>query len=194
MRESSHFDYMRRVVLPWAKETAGSEKDLRIWSGASSTGEEPYALAMVLLDYFGIERSQWDTRLLATDVSTRVLEHASRGIYLKEEIAPLPTHWKQRYFKQISAEEFKVKDELRKQVIFRKFNLMNPFPFKRKFHVVFLRNVMIYFQDDTKYELVQKIYDYMEDGGYLFIGTTESLDRDKTKFTYVQPSIYRKKK
>lgn len=194
MRESSHFDYMRRVVLPWAKEKAGREQDLRIWSGASSTGEEPYALAMVLLDYFGIERSQWDTRLLATDVSTRVLEHASRGIYLKEEIAPLPTHWKQRYFKQISAEEFKVKDELRKQVIFRKFNLMNPFPFKRKFHVVFLRNVMIYFQDDTKYELVQKIYDYMEDGGYLFIGTTESLDRDKTKFTYVQPSIYRKKK
>lgn len=193
MRESSHFDYLRRVVLPWVKQTAGGERDLRLWSGASSTGEEPYALAMVLLDYFGIERSQWDTRILATDVSTRVLEHAIRGIYLKEEIAPLPLQWKQRYFKQISPEEFKVKDQLKKQVIFRKFNLMNPFPFKRKFHVVFLRNVMIYFEDDTKYELVKKIYDYMEPGGYLFIGTTESLDREKTQFQYIQPSIYRKK-
>lgn len=192
MRESTHFDYMKRVVLPWVKQKAGAERDLRIWSGASSTGEEPYALAMVLMDYFGLERAQWDTRLLATDVSTRVLEHASRGIYLKEEIAPLPPQWKKKYFKQISPEEFRVKEELRKQVIFRKFNLMNPFPFKRKFHIVFLRNVMIYFQDDTKYELVQKIYDYMEQGGYLFIGTTESLDRDKTKFQYIQPSIYRK--
>lgn len=192
MRESTHFDYMKRVVLPWVKQKAGAERDLRIWSGASSTGEEPYALAMVLMDYFGLERSQWDTRLLATDVSTRVLEHASRGIYLKEEIAPLPPQWKKKYFKQISPEEFRVKEELRKQVIFRKFNLMNPFPFKRKFHIVFLRNVMIYFQDDTKYELVQKIYDYMEQGGYLFIGTTESLDREKTKFQYIQPSIYRK--
>lgn len=165
---------------------------MRLWSGASSTGEEPYALAMVLLDYFGIESSQWDTRILATDVSTRVLEHAIKGVYLKEEIAPIPSHWKQKYFKQISAEEFQVKDELKKQVIYRKFNLMSPFPFKRKFHVVFLRNVMIYFEDDTKYELVKKIYDFTEPGGYLFIGTTESLDRDKTQFQYVQPSIYRK--
>jgi len=192
MRESAHFDYMKRVVLPWAKQKAAREKDLRIWCGASSTGEEPYTLAMVLLDFFGIEHSVWDTRVLATDISTRVLEHASRGIYLKEEIAPLPPNWKRRFFKQISEEEFRVKDELKREVIFRQFNLMNQFPFKRKFHVVFLRNVMIYFQDDTKYNLIKKIYDYMEPGGYLFIGTTENLNRNKTQFQYVQPSIYRK--
>ncbi len=192
MRESAHFDYMKRVVLPWAKQKAAREKDLRIWCGASSTGEEPYTLAMVLLDFFGIEHSLWDTRVLATDISTRVLEHASRGIYLKEEIAPLPPNWKRRFFKQISDEEFRVKDELKREVIFRQFNLMNQFPFKRKFHVVFLRNVMIYFQDDTKYNLIKKIYDYMEPGGYLFIGTTENLNRNKTQFQYVQPSIYRK--
>ncbi len=69
---------------------------------------------------------------------------------------------------------------------------MNPFPFKKKFHIIFLRNVMIYFQDDTKYNLIEKMYDYMEPGGYLFIGTTESLDRNKIQLQYIQPSIYRK--
>ena len=85
-----------------------------------------------------------------------------------------------------------VKDSLKKEVIFRQFNLMNDFPFKKKFHIVFLRNVMIYFEDDVKYNLVQKVYDYMEPGGYLFIGTTEALDRNRTQFQYIQPSIYRK--
>lgn len=192
MRESAHFNYMSRVVLPWAKAKAAKTKDLRIWCGASSTGEEPYTLAMVLLDFFGIEHSAWDTKVLATDISTKVLEHATRGIYLKEEIAPLPPKWRQRYFKSINEEECRVKDELKKEVIFRQFNLMNSFPFRRQFHIVFLRNVMIYFQDDTKYQLIQRIYDHMEPGGYLFIGTTESLDRHKTQFQYVEPSIYRK--
>ncbi len=192
MRESAHFEYLMRAVLPWAKAKAARDKDLRIWCGASSTGEEPYTLAMVLLDFFGIEHNAWDTRVLATDISTKVLEHATRGVYLKEEIEPLPPKWKQRYFKQISPEEYRVKDELKKEVIFRQFNLMNNFPFKRKFHVVFLRNVMIYFPDDVKYQLIQKIYNYMEPGGYLFIGTTESLDRRKTQFQYIEPSIYRK--
>lgn len=84
------------------------------------------------------------------------------------------------------------KDVLKKELIFRRFNLMNDFPFRRKFHVVFLRNVMIYFEDETKYNLLHKIYDFMEPGGYLFIGTTENLDKNKTRFEYVRPSIYRK--
>ncbi len=192
MRESAHFDYFKNVVLPQLKKSEAAKKDLRIWSAASSTGEEPYTLAMVLMDYFGIEHSQWDTTVLATDLSTKVLEHAVRGIYLKEEIEPLPPKWKQRYFKAISADEYRVKDELKKQVIFRQFNLMNPLPFRKKFHVVFLRNVMIYFQDETKYKLLQRIYDFMEPGGYLFIGTTEGLNKKHTQFQYVQPSVYRK--
>ena len=182
MRESEHFDYMTRVALPWAKAKAARDRDLRIWSAASSTGEEPYGLAMVVLDFFGLEHKSWDTRILATDVSTRVLEHASRGIYLKEDVEPIPQKWKQHYFKQISPEEFQVKEELKKELIYRQFNLMNPFPFKRKFHIVFLRNVMIYFPDDTKYQVVNKIYEFMEPVGYLFIGTTDSMNRSKTPF------------
>lgn len=192
MRESVHFDYMRDVVLPQLKIKEAAKKDLRIWSGASSTGEEPYTIAMLLMDFFGLEHDKWDTTVLATDISTRVLEHASRGIYLKEQVDALPPKWKHHYFKSISADEYQATEELRKQVLFRQFNLMNPFPFRGKFHVVFLRNVMIYFEDDTKYEIIRKIYDFMEPGGYLFIGTTESLDKSKTAFNYVQPSIYRK--
>ncbi len=192
MRESAHFDYLRQVVLPQLKQSEAAHKDLRIWSAASSTGEEPYTLAMILMDFFGIEHSQWDTKVLATDISTKVLEHAVKGVYLKEDIEPLPPKWKQRYFKMINTEEYRAKDVLRQEVIFRQFNLMNPLPFRKKFHVVFLRNVMIYFEDDTKYRLIQRIYDHMEPGGYLFIGTTEGLNKNKTRFRYVQPSVYRK--
>ncbi len=192
MRESRHFDYLQKVVLPQLKVTERARKDLRIWSGASSTGEEPYTLAMIMMDFFGMEHSQWDTKILATDISTRVLEHAAKGIYLKEQVEPLPEKWKKRYFKSIDEDEYQAKEELRKEVIFRQFNLMNPFPFKKRFHVVFLRNVMIYFEEDTKYKLLQKVYDFMEPGGYLFIGTTEGLNRNKIKFQYVEPSIYRK--
>lgn len=192
MRESSHFEYMRRIALPWARTKAAGTKDLRIWCGASSTGEEPYTLAMIIRDFFGFDHDGWDTRVLATDISTRVLEHAAKGIYLQEEIAPLPESWKRHYFKRIGPDRFAVTDELKKEVIYRQFNLMNPFPFKKKFHIIFLRNVMIYFEDDTKYELLKKVYDFLEPGGYLFIGTTESLDRKRLRFQYVQPSIYRK--
>lgn len=192
MRESEHFDFLKQVVLPQLKRSEAATKDLRIWSGASSTGEEPYTLAMILMDFFGVEHSQWDTTVLATDLSTRVLQHASKGVYLREQIEPLPDAWKRKYFKQISEEQFQVKDTLKKEVIYRQFNLMNPLPFRKKFHVVFLRNVMIYFEDDTKYNLIDRIYDHMAPGGYLFIGTTEGLNRSRTRFQYVEPSIYRK--
>jgi len=192
MRESMHFDYLKNVVLPQLKISEKSHKDLRIWSAASSTGEEPYTLAMILMDFFGMEHSLWDTKVLATDISTRVLEHAARGIYLKEQIEPLPDKWKRRYFKSINEDEYQAKEELRKEVIFRQFNLMSQFPFKKRFHVVFLRNVMIYFQEETKAALLQKVYDFMEPGGYLFIGTTEGINRSRTQFKYVEPSIYRK--
>ncbi len=192
MRETEHFEFLKNVALPWAKSKTMNTKDLRVWCGASSTGEEPYTLAMIINDFFGVNHSGWDTRLLATDISMRVLQHASKGVYLREDIEPLPVNWKRHYFKQISQDEFRVKDELKREVIFRQFNLMDPITFKKRFHIVFLRNVMIYFQDDTKYDLIQRIYDHMEPGGYLFIGLTERLERRTVKFNYVQPSIYRK--
>ena len=193
MREFEHFDYFRSVVLPWLRTKEGSKKDLRIWCGAASSGEEPYMIAMVLSDFFGLERDQWDTKVLATDISTKVLQKAMAGIYNVEQLDKMPEQWKRHFFKKLpGGEQYQVSQELKNEVIFRQFNLMDPLPFKKKFHIVFLRNVMIYFQDDTKYQLIQRIYDHMEPGGYLFIGLTERLDRRMMKFNYVQPSIYRK--
>lgn len=192
MREFEHLDFLKKVVLPELKEKESARRDLRIWCGASSTGEEPYTIAMVLKDFFGLEHTSWDTRVLATDLSTRVLEHAQKGIYLREQIAPLPENWRRRYFRQIDGEQFEVRDELKKEVIFRQFNLMDPLPFRNLLHVVFLRNVMIYFDEETKRKIVNKIYDFMAPGGYLFIGASEGLDKSATSFRYVRPSIYRK--
>lgn len=194
MREFEHFDYFRKYVLPWIKEKEARTKDVRIWCGAASSGEEPYMIAMVLADYFSLERSQWDLRILATDVSTGVLQQAMAGIYTAEQLTNLPAQWKRHFFKPVAGgTQYAVTNELKQGVLFRQFNLMSPLPFRKKMHTVFLRNVMIYFDDRTKQDLVQRVYNILEPGGYLFIGTTETLDRSVTPFEIVQPSIFRKK-
>ncbi|MCM1045150.1 MAG: protein-glutamate O-methyltransferase CheR [Candidatus Gastranaerophilales bacterium] len=192
MREFEHFDYLKSVVLPWLRTKESAKKDIRIWCGAASSGEEPYMIAMVLSDFFGLERNQWDKKILATDISTKVLQKAMAGVYNEEQLKNLPEAWKRHFFKKLSADQYQVTSELKQEVIFRQFNLMDPFPFKKKMHTIFLRNVMIYFDEPTKRELVQKVYDALEPGGYLFIGTTETLDRSSTPFQIIQPSIFRK--
>lgn len=192
MREADHFFYFRDKALPQIAKAA-KDKDLRIWSAGCSSGEEPYTLAMVMDEFFGAAKIWWDTKILATDISTKVLDEASKGIYENEEIEAVPSHWKLNYFKKINKENSMVADKLKNDVIFRKFNLMDEvFPFRRKFHVIFCRNVMIYFDGKTKNELVKKFYDCTEYGGYLFIGHSESLNREETKYKYVMPAIYRK--
>lgn len=192
MREADHFYYFRDKVLPYLTNTL-KEKDLRIWCAACSSGEESYTLAMIIDEHFGFQKSLWDTKILATDISTKVLDMATEGIYENERLAPLPNHWKLNYFKKLDQEKSIVSEKIRNEVIYRKFNLMETvFPFKRKFHVIFCRNVMIYFDSKTKDELVERFYDQLEYGGYLFIGHSESLIRDKTRFKYVMPAVYRK--
>ncbi len=144
------------------------------------------------MDFLGMEHSNWDTKILATDIDTNVLEKAQRGVYTKESVEQLPQQYVRRFFKSISPTQYRVNDELKKEVIFRQFNLMNQLPFRKPLHVVFIRNVMIYFEDATKERLLNNIYDKMEPGGYLFIGSTESIGQTNTRFRYIQPSIYRK--
>lgn len=192
MREFEHFEFFKNVALPWAAKKEERSKDLRIWCGAASTGEEPYMIAMVIREFLGLDCGQWDARLLATDISTQALQHAVAGVYDEDHLKSVPDAWKRRFFQKTENNSYVVKEELKQEVIFRKFNLMEPFPFKKKMHVVFLRNVMIYFDAQTKRELVQKVYDYMEPGGYLFIGMTETLDRTSTPFQLIRPSIFRK--
>ncbi len=191
LRENLHFNYMKDIVLPQILAKEADKKSVYIWSGAASTGEEPYTIVMTLHDFFKT-RPGWDTRILATDISTDVLNYAKEGVYMNEQLESIPSSWKKIYFEKYSPEKMRLKKSIRDDVIFRVQNLMQPLSFKNKFHIVFLRNVMIYFDDDTKFKLVNKIYDCMRPGGYLFIGMTEVLDKRNTNFKYIQSSIYQK--
>lgn len=192
MREAEHFSYFSDVVLPFWEEHA-KNNDLRIWCAASSSGEEPYTLAMILEDYFQSKPVKWDKKLLATDLSLNVLNQAKQGIYSVERVSTLPKMWILNHFDRVDEYSYQIKGSLKNEVIYRRFNLMEPvFPFKRKFHVVFCRNVMIYFDNETKEALINRIYDQMEYGGFLFIGHSESINRERTKFKYIKPAVYRK--
>lgn len=192
MREADHFNFFRDRVLPYLASTV-RDKDLRIWSAGCSSGEEPYTLAMIIDEYFGTEKRWWDTKVLATDISSKVLDIAAKGIYNNEGLSTLPPYWKLNYFEKYDHEKSVLTKKIRDEIIFRKFNLMaEGFPFKRKFHAIFCRNVMIYFDNETKIRLVNKFYDLTEPGGYLFIGHSESLNRNETEYKYILPAVYRK--
>ena len=193
MREVEHFDYFRDFVLPGLVESEHKRKDLRIWSAGCSSGEEPYTLAMIIDNFFGEKKGWWDTKLLATDISTKVLEEALSGIYLNERLTSLPTSWRMNYFTRIDNERSEIVDRLKNEVVFRRFNLVEKtFNFKRRFHVIFCRNVMIYFDSRTRKELVERLYEHMEPGGYLFIGHSESLMHMKDKFRFLKHTVYQK--
>lgn len=192
MRESEHFQFLRDTVLPYWS-SAVKTKDLRIWSAGCSSGEEPYTLAMIIQDFFGEKKWLWDTRVLATDISRKVLEIAAEGVYTSEQVAVLPERWRKNYLQPVGEGRYRIAEKIKNEVIFRAFNLNNPvYPFKRKFHVIFCRNVMIYFDSQTKQELLKKFYENMEPGGYLFIGHAESISREQTRFKYIKPAVYRK--
>lgn len=191
MREPDHFEYLRSAVLPWVERTA-RDKDLRLWCAVSSSGEEPYTLQIIAHEYFQ-SKPGWDVRILATDVSEKALNKAVRGVYSNESLAVMPERWRKAYFKKFDDESMQVSEEIRNLVTFRKLNLMDErFPFKRPLHVIFCRNVMIYFDTPTQAALVSRLYDCLCEGGHLFIGHAESLSHSRTKFNYVMPSAYRK--
>ena len=114
MREFEHFEYFQKVVPPQLKEKEKKKRDLHIWCAAASSGEEPYMIAMVLSDFFGLEHAKWDTTVLATDISTKVLQKAVRGVYDNDQLSNIPNSWKKRYFKSLNATQSVVVEELKK--------------------------------------------------------------------------------
>ncbi|MCL1880876.1 MAG: protein-glutamate O-methyltransferase CheR [Oscillospiraceae bacterium] len=191
MREEGHYEFMKNVALPELEKT---KKDHRVylWSAASSSGEEPYTNIMQLLEYFKF-KGTWQLSTLATDISQRVLDIAKTAVYHKDTMSKLPIDWQKKYFDSQPNDCFKVSSEVTRRTEFKLFNLMDRIPFRGyQFDIVFCRNVMIYFETDIKIALVNRIYDVIRPGGYLFIGHAESIPRDSTKFQYVKPAIYRK--
>ncbi len=193
MRETAHFDYFQNTCLPYLERANQKSHILSIWSAGCSSGQEPYTLSMILKEYFGKKPGNWDTRVLATDISQNALKAAKEGIYDEESLKDLPADWKRKYFRPTSEKKVcQITDELRKNVIFKTFNLMDPIRFKLKFDVIFCRNVMIYFDQPTKDALVQRFFNATVPGGYLFIGHSESLNKATMPYQYLIPSAYRK--
>ena len=193
MREPEHFTYLTSTVLPFIKQANAKSKTMHIWSAGCSSGEEAYTTAMHISEFLGSEKSSWDTRILATDISLKTLAGAQNGVYLESGLTDLPPGWLEKYFDRIDGEKCKVKPALRNEVIFRSFNLMEPIPFKKApLDLIFCRNVMIYFEMETKLALVKRFYDVLRPGGYLVICHAESIPRDSTDYEYIKPAIYRR--
>lgn len=189
-REPLHFDFLRDTVLPLSLPN----HSLRIWSAACSSGEEPYSIAMTILDRLGSGACDW--RILASDISTRMLLSAQEGLYDEERVRMMDERILHRHFlrgKGLRQGTVRVKPHLGERIVFRRINLMDEqYPIKTPLDVIFCRNVMIYFDRATQEQVLRKLCRYLRVGGYLFVGHSESLQSLRHSFTYVAPTIYRK--
>jgi len=192
-RESDHFEYFTSDVLPSIVKRLSEQRrnGIRIWCPGCSTGEEPYTLAMLINQYLGWNMDHWDIGILATDIAESALKAAVQGAYTAENVKNLPGMLAWSHLKINPDGSYTVKENIRKLVTFRRLNLMRKtYPFKGRFQVIFCRNVMIYFDAETRQELVRKLYHCTEPGGFLFIGHAESLGRANDMYEYVKPAIY----
>lgn len=186
-REPKHFAFLREQVLPGLKGKAG----IRFWSGACSSGEEPYSLAMTLADCLGPQG--WE--ILASDICTRVLDKARAAHYAIERASDIPPAYLNRYcLKGVAAQQgsFLVERALRSRIEFRQVNLNRALPRLGEFDVIFLRNVLIYFDTDTRRRVLQRMLPALKSGGYFVVSHSESLHGVTDALRMVAPSVYRK--
>jgi chemotaxis protein methyltransferase CheR len=186
-REKAHFDFLANVVVP--AHPKGTSLD--VWSAASSTGEEIYTISFVLADTLG-PHGQWS--VTGSDLCTTVLETAQRGSYLTERTRGLPPEYLRKYCtvgKGDEADSFRINDDIKRHTRFLQVNLNKSLPpGLSKYHVIFLRNVMIYFDADTKRQVVSRLVDRLHPGGYLIIGHSESLTGLTSRLTNLKPTLY----
>ena len=191
-RENHHFDYLSRTLLPELLVKNKAQRQIKIWSAGCSTGEEPYSLAMTLLENVP---EGWEIKILATDLDTNVLATAAEGIYPLDRIAAISEQRLQRWFQKGSdtqANKVRAKAQLRQIIHFKQLNLMQEWPMKGLFDVIFCRNVLIYFDKETKARLANRYAGLLREGGHLFIGHSESLHQLDAPFTLIGNTIYRK--
>ncbi|WP_338109465.1 protein-glutamate O-methyltransferase [Pseudomaricurvus alkylphenolicus] len=190
-REEHHFDFLVQNVFPELLRHNQGSRRIRIWSAGCSTGEEPYSIAMCLREKMPVE--SWDIRVLATDLDTDVVAHGKRGVYSADRIDGIVEDRKKRWFLRDSVgEEVRVKDSLRNLITFKPLNLLQSWPMRGPFDVIFCRNVVIYFDKDTQRTLFDRYADLLAPGGYLFIGHSESLHKVTNRFVSRGRTIYQK--
>lgn len=194
-RENHHFNFVAKTIIPEiVAAKATSRKRFRIWSAGCSTGEEPYSLAITLREAFP-NLHNWDAKILCTDLDSNVLETCRAGVYSKERVKKIPHERLQRWFTKSGTgqdAEFKVKPLLQEMLVFKQLNLMNEWPMRGKFDVIFCRNVIIYFDKLTQRFLIDRYADMLEENGYLILGHSESLFNVSDRFKLIGHTIYRK--
>jgi chemotaxis protein methyltransferase CheR len=191
-REPVHFDILQQRITE--RREAAPDEPLQIWSAGCSSGEEPYSVAIRLLEAFGDEGCR-KARILATDLSTRVLATAREGVYSPARLEEIDRALVSRYFTSVRVDDerrYRVCDRVRRLVLFARLNLMDPWPMSGPFTIIMCRNVMIYFDKPTQQSLVNRYWDLLRPGGVLFIGHSESLTGVTHRFQYVQPTVYEK--
>jgi chemotaxis protein methyltransferase CheR len=193
-RESSHFDFLASTILPQFCHEHKGGKEIRLWSAACSSGEEPYTMAMVIDQFFAHHPGR-RYRIMATDISTKVLAQAEQGVYPMDRLEKVPAELLRKYFQKGTGRNIgqaRVKDQIKRNVSFQRFNLMADFPWRDELQVIFCRNAMIYFNRATQEELINKFYHCLTEGGYLLIGHSESLASFSHGFKQVAATAYRK--
>ncbi len=194
-RGKSHFEFFIQSALPEvvASLKRRNSRDLRVWTAGCSTGEEPYMLAILMREFFGNEYGMWDGGILATDISEKVLNFALEGVYPEDRAKEIPVQLKNKYLNKLNDGQLAIKDSIKREVVFRKFNLKNThYPFQKPFQIIFCRNVMIYFDKQTRDTLLHRFYEATEPDGYLFIGHSETLGREQNLYKYIMPAVYRR--
>ncbi len=198
-RENEHFQFLASTLIPKLEQSGnrvGGKIRLRGWSAGCSTGEEVYTMSMTISESV-TRMEEWDVKLLATDIDTEVVAHGQRGVYLKDRVNGIPPALVKKYLNSVTDEKgkpaYQMRPELRKMITFRHLNLFSEWPFRNKFNFIFCRNVMIYFDRPTQEALINRYYDNLAPGGYLFIGHSESLSGVNHRFEYVKPTIYMRK-
>ena len=185
-REQAHFDFLTNTIVPTVMARG---TPLRIWSAGCSTGEEPYTISMVLREQLP---ARYDFRILATDISTRVVAAAKQGVYTAQQLGDVSSARRSKWFTPTPDGGASVLPELRTPISFAHLNLMASWAMSGPFDVIFCRNVMIYFDKPTVTKLVSRFYDLLAPGGHLFIGHSESLTAIEHRYRYVQPAVYAK--
>lgn len=191
-REQHHFDALKNTVLPEVFKKNHSSRTIKVWSAGCSTGEEPYSLAMTLLENVP---TGWEIKILATDLDTNVLDTAARGVYAEDRVSGLPEKTVKKWFKRgkgSQADKVRVKPELQQLIHFKQLNLMQEWPIKNYFDFIFCRNVLIYFDQETKKMLAKKYAQHLASGSCLFIGHSESLQMVTEDFKLMGHTIYRR--
>ena len=193
-REPHHFDFVRRELLPSLAADPRRTR-LRAWSAGCSSGEEPYSLAITLLESLPQDRN-WDLRILATDLDSDVVEKGRQGIYTEERVAGLPGSRLRRWFRRGTGSRaglVRVSPHLQELILFKQLNLLHDWPFRGPLDVIFCRNTVIYFDKSTQKVLFERFADLLVDGGHIFIGHSESMFKVTDRFESLGNTIYRKR-